>query len=151
MRGMEHVEFVYTIGMTEAELGEYLTGSRAGVLSLADGDRAYGVPVSHYFDGSSLFFRLSDDDDDSRKLDFVEATEEATFVCFGVEGPGESWSVLAAGPLRELDAAEREAFDPATLNRAFGDLRVFDETTQDLELRLFELDVERLTGRRTVA
>lgn len=146
---MEDIEFVYTIGMTDAELGEYLRESRAGVLSLADDGRAYGVPVSHYVDGSSLFFRLSEDDD-SRKLEFVEATEEASFCCFGVEAPGESWSVLASGRLRELSDDEREAFDPATLNRAFGELRVFDEATQDLELRLFELDVERLTGRRTV-
>lgn len=146
---MEDIEFVYTIGMTDEELGEYLRESRAGVLSLADGGRAYGVPVSHYFDGSSLFFRLSDDDE-SRKLAFAATTEEASFTCFDAEAPGESWSVLAGGPLRELDESERAAFDPATLNRAFGELRVFDEATADVELRLFELDVERLTGRRTV-
>jgi hypothetical protein len=144
---MDHVQFVYTFGMDESEVEERLRSEAAGVLSLADDGTAYGVPVHHYYDGESLYFRLGDDDH-SKKLSFVETTTEASFVLFGVEEP-ESWSVLVTGALRELSESERETFDAATINDRFGPFRVFDEPIDDVELAMFEMEIESVTGRRT--
>jgi hypothetical protein len=144
---MDHIQFVYTFGMDESEVEERLRSEAAGVLSLADDGTGYGVPVHHYYDGESLYFRLGDDDH-SKKLSFVETTAKASFVLFGVEEP-ESWSVLVTGTLRELSEEEREAFDAATINDRFGPFRVFDEPIDDVELAMFEMEMESVTGRRT--
>lgn len=144
---MDHIEFVYTFGMDEAEVEDRLHSEVAGVLSLADEGRAYGVPVHHHYDGGSLYFRLGDDDH-SRKLAFAETTEEASFVLFGVEEP-ESWSVLVTGAFGRLPEEERAAFDEAEINERFGPVRVFDEAIDEVELALYELTIETVTGRRT--
>ena len=146
---MDHVEYVYTVGMDAAEAERRLREAEAGVLALADDGVAYAVPLSPYYEDGVVYLRMSDDDDDPRKLRFVDATVEATFLVYGVEGPDDSWSVLCAGPLRHVTDPAAVGFDTATINERFGALRIFDEAVQDVELRLYALDVERLTGRRT--
>ncbi|MFC6838192.1 pyridoxamine 5'-phosphate oxidase family protein [Halomarina ordinaria] len=145
---MEHIEFVYTMGMDEADVERRLRDAEAGVLSLADGDDAYAVPVSHHYEDGSVFFRLSDDAH-SEKLAFVETTRRACFVVYGVEGADESWSVVATGTLRPVEGAAAERFDAAGINDRFGPLRVFDEAIDEVDVVVLELDVEEVTGRRT--
>lgn len=142
---MDHISYVETIGMDERDLAEHLHAVEAGVLALADGGDAYAVPVSFRYDDGRLLLRLTDDGD-SEKLAFARATDSATFVAFGEDG-NDSWSVLARGPLDELDDDETEELleDPD----AFGAVRVFDEAVAELEIRVFELEAETITGRRT--
>lgn len=140
---MEHVEFVYTFGMDEAEIESHLDEEVAGVLALADGSRAYGVPVSHHYGDGSLYLRLSDDGD-SEKMAFVETTTDACFTLFGTEGE-DSWSVLARGELRPVD----EAPEAARVNDWFDRFRVFDEAIEDVEVAVYELQIRELTGRKT--
>lgn len=144
----DSIAYVYTIGMTEAEVHETLEESETGVLALADDNVAYAIPISQYFDGRSLFFRLGADGD-SRKLAFVDATDEACFVCHGVDAPDDSWSVLAEGPIERVDHPTERGFDDTTANERFGSLRVFDEAIEAVDLVLFELRIEQLAGRRT--
>jgi hypothetical protein len=146
---VDYVDYVYTVGMDDAEVERRLRGAEAGVLALADDGVAYAVPVSHVYEDGVVYLRLSDDDDDPRKLRFADATVEASFLVYGVEAPGDSWSVLCAGPLREVTDPAEAGFDAATVNERFGALRIFDEALEDVGLRLYALDVERLTGRRT--
>ncbi|MDS0295579.1 pyridoxamine 5'-phosphate oxidase family protein [Halogeometricum luteum] len=145
---MDSIEYVYTFGMSDEEVDERLRSESAGVLSLADDGVAYGVPVCHYYDGDSLLFRLSDDED-SRKLDVAEATTEASFVLFDAAGRDVSWSVVATGSLRRLSEEERAAYDATELNERFGPLRVFDENVDEIDLVLYEMEITTLLGRRT--
>lgn len=145
---MEHIEYVYTTGMTESEVDERLRESEAGLLALAKEGVAYAVPVSYHYDGASIYFRLSDDDR-SEKLEFVESTERACFVLFGVEKSEASWSIVVTGVLRAFPDTEEEEYDPAVLNDRFGPLRVFGEAIDEIELVLFEMRIEGITGRRT--
>lgn len=145
---MEHIEYVYTVGMTESEVADRLRESEVGVLALAGDGTAYAIPVSYYYDGSSLYFRLGDDEH-SRKLEFVETTDEACFVLYGVEKPNESWSIVVTGPLRSLSDAEGSEYDAAAINERFGSLRVFDEPIDEIDLVLFELEITSITGRQT--
>lgn len=149
--GMDHIEYVYTVGMSDGEIGRRLREEPAGVLAFADAGEAYAVPVSHYWDEAAgrLVFRLGDDDH-SRKLAYAATTTEASYVLYGVDDDG-SWSVMARGSLVELDEEEAEAYDAATINERFDAFRVFDEDVADLEIRPFALDVRELTGRRTTA
>ncbi|MEF8790863.1 MAG: pyridoxamine 5'-phosphate oxidase family protein [Haloarculaceae archaeon] len=142
---MDHISYVETLGMSERELADHLHGVEAGVLALADGGDAYAVPVSFRYDDGRFLLRLTDDGD-SEKVAFARATDSATFVAFGAEDT-DSWSVLARGPLVEPEDGEVAALlaDPD----AFGPVRVFDEDVSDVEVRVFELLAESVTGRRT--
>lgn len=145
---MEDIEYTYTLGMDDAELDRRLRENDTGVLSLAHDADAYAVPISYHYDGESLYLRLSDEPD-SEKMDFVEATEEATFLLYERAGDRDSWSVLARGRLRELDQAEMERFDAAEVNADFTPLRVFDEAIDEVDLLVYEFVVESMTGRKT--
>ncbi|NHN59591.1 MULTISPECIES: pyridoxamine 5'-phosphate oxidase family protein [Halorussus] len=140
---MEHVEYVYTFGMTDAELDDRLRAGEAGVLSLADGGDAYGVPVGYHFDGESLLVRLGDSEG-STKMEYLDATETATLVVYEKESDEESWSVVVRGTPRELppkpDAEVNEEFEP---------FRLFDEDIEDVEAAIYELEMDEVTGRRT--
>ncbi len=142
---MEHIEYVYTVGMSEEDVERHLSDAETGVLSLADGSRAYAVPVHCKYEDGVLLFRLTDDDD-SEKLAFLDATTEACFVVYEATN-GDSWSVLARGSVAPVD--DPAAYDDAAINERFGPARVFDEDVDDTDVRLFELDVVSVTGRRT--
>jgi hypothetical protein len=144
---MEHVEYTYTVGMTDEEVATLLREGTTAVLALAHDDDAYAVPVSYAYEDGSLYLRLSDDGH-SKKLAFAGTTEETCLVLYDVSD-GDSWSIVVEGRLRRLPPEEREAFDATAMNDAFDDLRVFDESIQDVEVVVFELDAERVTGRRT--
>jgi hypothetical protein len=142
---VEHIEFVYTVGMPESDVERHLREAETGVLSLADGDRAYAVPVHSYYQEGTLLFRLTDDDD-SEKLAFLESTTEACFVIYGATN-GDSWSVVVRGPVGPVEDAD--AYDAAAINERFGPARIFDEDVGDTDVRLFELRAASVTGRQT--
>jgi nitroimidazol reductase NimA-like FMN-containing flavoprotein (pyridoxamine 5'-phosphate oxidase superfamily) len=146
---MEHVEFTYTAGMDEDAVEERLRRTETGVLALADGDDAYAVPLAvHYDGGDSLLLRLGRDAD-SEKFAFVETTERACFVVYDYGSPRDSWSVLVTGELHPV-APTDDRYDDAAVNRAFPDLRVFDEDVAELDVELYELRIETATGRETL-
>ena len=142
---MKHAEYVYTTGMSESDVDEYLRAGEHGVLGLADGDDAYTVPLSYHYDGERFLLRVSEHDDDSEKGRFIDATETATFVCYEASTT-ESWSVHVRGPLREWQAN----VDEGTINEWFQPFRLFDEAVESVGFTLYELEMERVTGRRTV-
>ncbi|WP_416839124.1 pyridoxamine 5'-phosphate oxidase family protein [Haloferax sp. DFSO52] len=144
---MEDIEYVYTVGMDAKTVAARLDESPSGVLSLADGGRAYAIPVHVTFDdaGGRLLFRLSDDGH-SEKMAFVETTDEATFICYDDCGD-ESWSIMARGTVRVLP--NEDLPDDATINELYGDVRIFDEDVTDLKLHIIELTIDELTGRET--
>ncbi|MFB6108200.1 MAG: pyridoxamine 5'-phosphate oxidase family protein [Haloplanus sp.] len=139
---MEHVEYVYTVGMDESELTRRLGENDVGVLSLADGGRAYGVPVHYHYDDGQLLLRLGEAPE-SEKGRYVETTDEASFLVFDADG---EWSVIARGPLRRLDDV-----DDDRLNETFDTFRLFGEDVAEVTVAVYELDVRSLTGRRVAA
>ncbi len=147
---MDRVEFVYTLGMSEAEVETHLERVETGVLSLASDDDAYAIPVAHHYEDGSLYVRLSTDGS-STKLSYLEETETACLTLYDVDASGDSWSVVVTGPLRQLGDSEREAFDAAAVNESFLELRVFDEDIEAIDLEIYELEIETIAGRKTEA
>ena len=150
---VHHVDFAYTSGMDDEEIATALERAESGVLSLADGGEAYAVPIAHYYEAGRLYFRIGRAPDSS-KWEAIDATETATYACYGTTGTEEprdleSWSVLASGPLRELPPAEAERFDAAEINERFPPIRVFGESIDEVEVVILELEIESLTGRTT--
>ena len=142
---MEHVDYVHTRGMTEADLDARLRGGSHGVLALADADDAYGVPLSYHYDGDRILLRVSAADDQGEKARFIESTVTATFVCYEANETG-SWSILIRGPLERWPAD----VDESTLDEWFPPFRLFGEAVDDVEFHLYELRMDAVTGRETV-
>ena len=142
--------FAYTRPMSEAEIERSLRDVGHGVLSLADGDDSYAIPLYHHYEDGTLFFRLGETPDDS-KADYIETTERATYVVFEAEetaGPAEErgWSVIARGPIERVPRSH-PAYDVASINEQFAPIRIFDEAHDEVELTLYELRPAVLSGR----
>ncbi|TKX62224.1 pyridoxamine 5'-phosphate oxidase family protein [Halorubrum sp. ASP1] len=154
---MEHVEYVYTSGMSESDVEARLRAGEHGVLALASDGDAYATPLSYHYDGDRLLLRVSDHDGDrlllrvsdhdgdGEKGRFLAATDTATFVCYAAS-TDESWSVHVRGP---VSRSERRV-DEATLNEWFQPFRLFDEAVEDVAFTLYELEMETVIGRATV-
>jgi hypothetical protein len=141
---MEHIEFVYTFGMTEDEIAEKLASRENGVLALAQDGAAYAVPISFHYTEGEIYLRLARHEG-SKKIDYIDSTTEASFLLYEYADDGSSWSVLAVGGITKVG----EGFDKTALNEQFPDLRIFDESVDDVELEIYRLDVSEITGRRT--
>ncbi|RCU48336.1 pyridoxamine 5'-phosphate oxidase family protein [Haloplanus salinus] len=141
---MDHVEYVYTVGMDATELDDYLRAGSHGVLALAAGDDAYAVPLSYHYDGDRLLLRVSSHDDGEKRR-YLDATGTATFIVFAAD-TDESWSIHVRGPVTESSAP----VDEATLNEWFPPFRLFDEAVEDVDFTLYELGMESVVGRRTL-
>jgi nitroimidazol reductase NimA-like FMN-containing flavoprotein (pyridoxamine 5'-phosphate oxidase superfamily) len=144
------VRFAYTRALSETEIEACLRDVGHGVLSLADGDDSYAVPLYHHYEDGTIFFRLGETPG-NRKADFIETTETATYVVFEAEetaGPEEEvgWSVIARGPVERVPRSH-PAYDVQYINEQFAPIRIFDEAHDEVELRLYELRPEVLSGR----
>ncbi|MFD1600952.1 pyridoxamine 5'-phosphate oxidase family protein [Halobellus rarus] len=150
---MEHIEYAYTCGMDDEAVRERLETTETGVLALSKENDSYAVPLAHYYDGEGLYFRLGVTEE-SRSREFLDATETATYVLYGTEpttDPREidSWSIVISGALSEIPNAEYDRFDTAEINRQFSPIRVFGEEIDEIEIRIFEFEIESMTGRET--
>lgn len=137
--------------MTAEEVEAFLSAHETGVLSLADGDEPYAVPVSYGYDADteSFYFRLVSTAG-SEKRRFLVDEPRVRFVVYE-DQDGETYrSVVAGGTLSEID--------PATLSvdqiEQYGEAKrplfeIWGESRAELDIQLFELDASELTGRRT--
>jgi nitroimidazol reductase NimA-like FMN-containing flavoprotein (pyridoxamine 5'-phosphate oxidase superfamily) len=139
---MDHVEYTHTRGLDTTEVEEKLRTTETGVLALTDGTEAYAIPLSHYYDGQHLYFRLSLTAD-SKKARFIETTKTASYLLYGTEPTDSaqeiaSWSVHISGTLRDVPEERYETFDTVEINRRFAPIRVFDEEIDEIEIALYE-------------
>jgi len=142
--------FAYTRAMSDDEIESRLQEVGHGVLSLADGDDSYAIPLYHHYEDGRFFFRLGETPD-NRKADYIETTETATYVVFEAEETVDAaeergWSVVARGPIERVPRS-RSAYDIESINEQFSPIRLFDEAHDEVELTLYELRPEMLSGR----
>lgn len=152
---MEHIQYAQTRGLDESEVQERLETTETGVLALATGDEAYAIPLAHYFDGDRLFLRFGLVPE-SKKATFLDATETATYLLYGTEPTDaaqdiDSWSILLTGSLSAIPKDEYENFDTATINRQFAPIRVFGEAIAEIDIVIYEFEIDTITGRATLA
>ena len=143
---MDQVDFIYTAGLPEEDARRKLAEGTVGVLALADSGDAYAIPIAYVLDDDRLLFRFGDEPE-SAKVAYAAETTTATFTIYEYGGPGDSWSVVVRGPIRRLD----DHPEYSTMNEQFPPFRVFDEAIEDVEYDLYELEIEELTGRESVA
>jgi len=134
--------------MSDSEIATVLGRANHGVLSLADADTAYSVPMSYGFDpdADALVFQFVLHDG-SRKRAFVEQTDTASFT---VSRTDDEWfSVVVEGPISAVpDERTTDAYAAIAESAWFPDLTVFDRSVAEAEFDLFELSIESRDGRK---
>ena len=124
---------------------EFLNEQGTGVLSLTNEGRAYGIPVAFAYDADDeraildLGFAA-----ESKKREFIEATEEVCLTVYEHDAPDDWTSVVATGELEELEDDEVSEDTEAWFYTVAGDIDV-DEA--NLELQWYALNAEELSGR----
>lgn len=92
--------------LTENDIESFLRQQTAGTLTLAKGDDAYAIPVAFTTvdDSNDIYFRLGYGPG-SRKREYIDATDRATFVVSAETDAG--WrSVIARGPIEHLSSVD---------------------------------------------
>ncbi len=119
-----------------------------GVISFADEDEPYSMPVSYGYDADAegLYIRLGFAPE-SEKRRFVDDDVTASLVVTD-ETPTGWQSVVAKGPLTEITEM---AIDPAAAKSVhkvrIPFVTVYDREPSELDFELYRLEADTLTGR----
>ncbi|WP_144901247.1 pyridoxamine 5'-phosphate oxidase family protein [Halobellus captivus] len=131
--------------MTDAEIDDYLREAGTGVLSLAENNRAYAIPISFGYETGRAVFSYWQFGPDSRKKDLSETTERACLTVYDIDSQTDWRSVLAFGTLRELPTSEwRDAGELIDQNAWSPDLTPVGK--RRLSIVGYELSIEEATG-----
>ncbi|MFT4889140.1 MAG: nitroimidazol reductase NimA-like FMN-containing flavoprotein [Halobacteriales archaeon] len=132
---------------TRAFLGEH----GHGILSLAREGTSYGIPLSYGYDEGQhrcIFQLLSVED--SRKEQFLEATEQATLTVYDYGSEDGSWqSAIATGAIVELPDEAVSNRAAAIFFRRAADTAATVRESSDAgpDRRWYALEVDSLSGR----
>lgn len=135
--------------MTDAEIDAVLRSQGFGVLSLAEGNVGYGVPLSFGYDDGRVFFVLQRQAAESRKQRFVDASEEVSFLVTDVRDKDDWCSVILTGWLRSVDDEWAALSAALEANAWFPSL--FSEAEPMQDWLGYELVVEELSGLKGAA
>ncbi|AHG01509.1 pyridoxamine 5-phosphate oxidase (plasmid) [Halostagnicola larsenii XH-48] len=136
--------------MTDEAIDAFLGAHETGVLSLAREDDPYAIPISYGYDDTDrvVYLRLVSTPE-SEKRQFLDSSPAARLVVYDEQD--ETYrSVVAIGVL--------ESIPPTTLTpeqiAQYGDAKrplfeIWAHDKQDLDIELYRLEPESLSGRRT--
>ena len=66
--------------MNQSEVMDFIRSSPVGVLTLVDGDKPYGVPLEHRFDGKILHFSILPRE--GRKIKCIKKNANACYIIY---------------------------------------------------------------------
>lgn len=135
--------------LTDAEADALLSEHETGVLSLARADEPYAVPISYGYDAVERRFYLRlVSTPESEKRRFLRASPSVQLVVYE-EGPSVYRSVVANGTLEEISREELTVEDVEQYGEAKRPLfEVWGESKPSLDVRLYQLDPDSVSGRR---
>lgn len=136
-------------GLSEAETDALLGRHETGVLALARDDVPYSIPISYGYDADTRRFYLRlVSTPDSEKRDFLESSPSARIVVYEEEEPVYR-SVVAIGTLEQIPRDELTVEHIQQYGQAKRPLfEIWGESKRDLDVQLYQLDPEELSGRR---
>jgi len=132
------------------ETDSFLGRRETGVLSLADGDEPYAIPVSYGYDSGErrVYLRMVSTPE-SEKRTFLTSNPRARLVVQEEDDPL-YWSVVADGTLTEIHRDELTVEHIEQYGEAKRPLfEIWGESLEDLEVQLYRLDPNELNGRKT--
>ena len=137
--------------MSAAETDALLARHETGVLSLARDDVPYAIPISYGYDTEArrFYVRLVSTPE-SEKRSFLASAPQSRLVVY--EEDGDTYrSVVATGELAPVDPSELTVERIEQFGRAKRPLfEIWGQGKPDLDIHLYELDPEELSGRRIV-
>lgn len=135
--------------MTTEEIAALLARNETGVLSLAKTDEPHAIPISYGYapEPKRFYFRLVSTER-SEKREFLDSTPNARFVVYEEAEPIYR-SVVAEGTLERIEPGEMTTDQVVTYGSSKRPLfELWDQSKRDLDIDLYQLDAETLTGRR---
>ncbi|WP_396610689.1 pyridoxamine 5'-phosphate oxidase family protein [Haloferax sp. S1W] len=132
-------------------IDELLARHETGVLTLARSNEPYAIPISYGYDPESKRFYLRlVSTPESEKRQFLTSSPRARLVIYEEEGRTYR-SVISEGTLNQVDPDEMSVEHIVQYGNAKRPLfEIWGETKRDLDIQLFELDSETLSGREVV-
>lgn len=134
--------------LTPAETDALLGRHRTCVVSLADGNEPYAAPVSYGYDAEArrFYLRLVSTPESGKRRFLAESVQ--TRVVVYEEDADTYRSVVAGGTLEEVPRGDLTVEHV----QQFGDARrplfeMWGESRSDLDVRLYQLDPDDLSGR----
>ncbi|AZQ13645.1 MULTISPECIES: pyridoxamine 5'-phosphate oxidase family protein [Halorubrum] len=140
------------VEMSDAAVDALLSRHETGVLSLAQDETPYAIPISYGFDEESrnAFLRLVSTPD-SEKRAFLASDPQARIVVYeeGTDSDDEEYaSVVGVGTLYQVDLDD---LTPETIAQ-YGETRrplfeIWADGKSELDIELYRFEPDRLTGR----
>lgn len=131
--------------MTPPEISQFIKNNRTGVLGLADGGRAYCIPLYYAYDGKDVYFHTRP----GLKQRYAVATSEACLAIVRATTP-DSWaSVQVFGDLERIEPSldAMDALLRVPLPPDWGETSRGEPQRHDRDVALYRLDVRRVSGR----
>jgi nitroimidazol reductase NimA-like FMN-containing flavoprotein (pyridoxamine 5'-phosphate oxidase superfamily) len=135
------------IEMSTDEAETVLRQQGFGVLSLARGGDAYGIPISFGYDGENLYFVLLRPGEESKKEAFIRETETASFLVYDVTDKHDWRSVVVTGRVEPVDDDEWPAVRDALDDNAWFP-SLFSQTQPMQDILGWKLVVDTVTGQK---
>ncbi|MDS0295451.1 pyridoxamine 5'-phosphate oxidase family protein [Halogeometricum luteum] len=140
--------------MSDSEVDEFLGRHETGVLSLAQSDEPYSIPISYGYDaGARAFFVRLVSTPESEKRRFLSSSPRARIVVYeeSESNPTSTYrSVVGTGTLEEISPAELTVEHVEQYGNAKRPLfEIWGQSKKDLNIQLYTLDPDELNGRRT--
>ena len=135
--------------LSDNEIDSFLARHETGVISLAREGTSYAVPISYGYDGEHRRFYLRlVSNPESEKRAFLESTPHTRVVVYEEDDPV-YMSVVATGTLRETSRDELTVEHIEQYSEAKRPLfEIWGESLPALDVRLYRLDPDELSGRR---
>lgn len=135
--------------LPRAETDALLSRHETGVLALARDDEPYSIPISYGYDpdGGRFYLRLVSTPD-SEKRAFLDSSPQARIVVYEEDEPVYV-SAVAKGTLEQISRDELTVEHVEQYGRAKRPLfEIWGESKRDLDVQLYQLEPEDLSGRR---
>lgn len=135
--------------MAPGEIAELLARHETGVLSLANENEPYAIPISYGYDPDAerFYFRLVSTPE-SEKRAFLTSSPGARIVVYE-EADTTYRSVVAEGVLQRIDPDEMSVDQIVQYGDAKRPLfEIWGKSKRDLDIQLYQLDTDSIGGRR---
>ncbi len=140
---------VHAVALSTEEIDSLLGTGGVGVISFADGDRPYSIPVSYGYDSSATGFYIRFGfAPDSEKRRFVDDAVTASLVV--TDETIDGWrSVVARGPLTEITEPALDSHASESVRQVnIPFVTIYEQQPSELDFELYRLDPDELTGRK---
>lgn len=140
------------IAMSDEEIHEFLAARQTAVMAVDMDEGPYAVPITYRFDPETetFYFRLVYPRQ-SEKRQFIPDVPESWLISYSEEDPLYQ-SVIAKGQPEEIRQDEITPEHVVQLGQTSRPLfEMWRSSRSDVDIRLYEMQAEELTGRRIEA